>query len=142
MNMEELIKNSYSFDIISINKNLDSTDGNVYNIVTSSHKYIAKIYDDIDKANNMINLHNYLNNLYIPKIVKSNNGSYIIKYADKYIVIYTFLEGVSVDKFISEGQYSEKVVKSIAKEVRKIHDLTSGKIFGLKPRKENVLKMV
>lgn len=131
MNLEDVIKRNYNLDVISINKNLDSTDGNVYNIVTSTDKYIAKIYDDITKANNMINLHNYLNNIYVPKIVKSNTGTYLINFDDKYIVIYTFLEGISVSKYISKNKYSKKVIESIAIEVRKFHDLTAGKTFDL-----------
>ena len=131
MKLEDVITCNYNLNIISINKNLDSTDGNVYNIVTSSNKYIAKIYDDINKANNMINLHNYLKSVYIPKIVKSNDNEYLIKYDDKYIVIYTFLEGLNFKKFISENKCSEKIISSIATEVRKIHNLTAGKTFDL-----------
>ena len=132
MNLEDALISNYNFNIISINKNLDSTDGNVYNIVTSNNKYIAKIYDDIDKANKMINIHNYLDKLYIPKILKSNTGDYFMKYDNKYIIIYTFLEGLNVSKYVSENNYSEEIISSIATEVRKLHDLTAGKTFDLK----------
>ena len=60
MNLFDSIKINYSLDIISIVKNDESSDGNVYNIKTSDDKYILKIYDDLDKANNMIDIHNYL----------------------------------------------------------------------------------
>ena len=46
--MENVIKSEYDLDIINIIKNEDSTDGNVYNIETSSNKYIVKIYDDLN----------------------------------------------------------------------------------------------
>lgn len=131
MNLEEAIKCNYNLNIISFKKNLDSSDGNVYNIITSSKKYIAKIYDDINKAHNMINLHNFLKQINIPKILKSNTGEYLIKYDDKYIVIYTFLEGISVNEYLSENKYSKEIVSSIARKVRKLHDLTADKTFDL-----------
>ena len=133
MNLENIIKNNYNLNIISVDKNEDSTDGNVYDIRTSNDRYIAKVYDDINKANNMIQLHNYLKSIYIPRIVKSNAGDYMIKYDNKYIVVYTFLKGVQISTFVSEnnGVYTEEVVKMIAEEVRKIHDLTTNKTFEL-----------
>ena len=44
MNFENIVKSSYNLNILSIKKNEDSTDGNVYNIETSDNKYIIKIY--------------------------------------------------------------------------------------------------
>ena len=41
----------------------------------------------------MVLLYNYLDNMYVPKIVKNNVGNYLTNYLDKYIVMFTFLEG-------------------------------------------------
>lgn len=133
MHLENTIKRYYNLDIISIKKNEKSTDGNVYNIITLNNRYIAKIYDNINKANSMILLHNYLETMYIPRIVKNNSGHYLTKYNDKYIIIFTFLEGMQISTLIKEnnGIYSDDDIKLIAKEVRKMHDLTSDKNFSL-----------
>ena len=133
MDLENVIKNNYNLDIISIIKNEDSTDGNVYNIDTSSNKYIVKIYDNLDKANNMINIHNFLYDMYIPRVIQTKDKKYCLEYNNKYIVIYSFLEGIQVSKYIKENNnsYTKDIVMSIAKEVRKLHNLTRNNSFNL-----------
>lgn len=131
--MLDSIKSNYDLDIISIIKNEESTDGNVYNIETTNNKYIAKIYDDINKTNNMINIHNFLSSMYIPKIIQTKDKKYYLEYSNKYIVIYSFLEGMKVSKYIKENDntYTSDIIISIAKEVRKLHDLTLNNTFNL-----------
>lgn len=43
MSLFDSIKNDFNLDIISIVKNDESSDGNVYNIITADDKYILKI---------------------------------------------------------------------------------------------------
>lgn len=131
MNLFDTIKNNYSLDIISIVKNDESSDGNVYNIRTSNNKYILKIYDDLDKANNMIDIHNYLKEIYVPKIILTKNNEYLCKFDNKYVIIYSFLVGTKVGELIKNNLYSNDIVISIAKEVRKLHDLMLNKKFNL-----------
>lgn len=130
-NLESIIKNNYNFNIISILKNEESTDGNVYNIKTDNSKYIIKIYSDIDKVNSMVELHNYLKDMYIPKIIKTKNNTSYIKYNDKYIIIYSFLEGKQLHEYLTNNIYPKELVKDIAIEVRRLHDLTLNKSFNL-----------
>ena len=132
MNLFDSIKINYSLDIISIVKNDESSDGNVYNIKTSDDKYILKIYDDLDKANNMIDIHNYLKNLYVPRIILTKNNEYLFEFDNKYVIIYSFLAGMKVSELIRNNLYSNDIVISIAKEVRKLHDLTLNKKFNFK----------
>ena len=60
MNLKLHIKDVFKLNIVSVVKNDESSEGNVYNIKTDNNYYIAKIYDDLDMVNNMISLHNYL----------------------------------------------------------------------------------
>ena len=131
MNLETIIKENYFLDLISLEKNNDSSDGNVYNVETLNNKFIVKLYDDLNKVNSLILLHNCLDDMHIPKIIKANNGSYFVEYCDKYIVIFSFLEGKQISLILEEnnGVYLEDDVCLLAKEVRKLHDLTSGKNF-------------
>ena len=89
MNLESHIKDVFKLNIVSFVKNNESSDGNVYNIKTNDNKYIAKIYDDLNIVNNMIFLYNYLEEMNIPKIIKTIDGNYFSKYMDKFIVIYS-----------------------------------------------------
>lgn len=134
MNLELHIKDIYKLNIVSIVKNNESSDGNVYNIKTNNNKYIAKIYDDLNIVNNMISLYNYLEEMNIPKIIKTNDGNYFSKYMDKYIVIYSFLDGKQLSKFVTENNNicPDEIVSLMAKEVRKLHNLTSNNRFGFK----------
>ena len=133
MNLESIIKDNYNLNIISIYKNEDSTDGNVYNIEASDNKYIVKIYDNLDKASNMINIHNFLYDMYIPRVIQTKDKKYYLEYNNKYIVIYSFLYGIQVSNYIKENNntYTSDIVVSIAKEVRKLHDLTQNNSFNL-----------
>ena len=134
MNLESHIKDVFKLNIVSFVKNNESSDGNVYNIKTNDNKYIAKIYDDLNIVNNMIFLYNYLEEMNIPKIIKTIDGNYFSKYMDKFIVIYSFLEGKQLSEFINENNNicPDEIVKLIAKEVRKLHDLTSNNSFNFK----------
>ena len=53
---------------------------------------------------------------------------------EKYIVIYSFLEGKQLSEFINENNNicPDEIVKLIAKEVRKLHDLTLNNSFNFK----------
>ena len=134
MDLELNIKDIYKLNIVSIVKNNESSDGNVYNIKTDNNKYIAKIYDDINMVNNMVSLYNYLEKMNIPKIIKTENGNYFSKYMDKFIIIYSFLEGKPLSKFITENNNTcpDEIVSLMAKEVRKLHNLTLNKNFNFK----------
>lgn len=134
MDLKSHIKDVFKLNIVSIVKNSESSDGNVYNIKTDNNKYIAKIYDDLNIVNNMISLYIYLEKMNIPKIIKTSDGNYFSKYKDNFIVIYSFLEGKQLSKFIIENNNAcpDEIVKLIAKEVRKLHDLTSNNSFNFK----------
>lgn len=134
MNLEKIIKDNYNLDIINITKNEDSSDGNVYNIKTNNNKYIAKIYSDKEKAETMVNLHNSLKELYIPKIIMTKNKKYLLEIENKYIIIYSFLEGKQISTYIKENndKYNEELIILIAKELKKFHDLTLNKKYNLK----------
>ena len=133
MDLEKFIKNNYDLDVISVMKNKDSSDGNVYDVKTSDNKYIAKIYYDKEKAESMVNLYNSLKDLYIPKIIITKDKKHLLEVDNKYIIIYSFLEGKQVSNYLKENNniYCERVVKLIAKELRKFHDLTLNKNYNL-----------
>ena len=134
MNLEKIIKDNYNLDIINITKNEDSSDGNVYNIKTKDNKYIAKIYSNKEKAEKMVNLHNSLKELHIPKIIMTKNNKYLLEIENKYIIVYSFLEGKQISTYIKENndKYNEEVIILIAKELKKFHDLTLNKKYNLK----------
>ena len=127
--LRSIIKNNYLLDINNIEKNEESTDGNVYII---DNKYVMKIYDNIIKVNSMTKLHIYLNSkgINIPNVVLTKDNEEYVSLDNKYIVLYTFLDGEKIGKWFKEDN---EIIKSIAKEFRKMHDLTTNdNIFTLK----------
>ena len=131
-NLENIIKESYEIQINNITKNSDSTDGNVYLIESENSKYIFKIYNSLKHTQSMINLHNFLNenNLYVPRIIQTKNKEYYKKYNDKYIAMYSFLEGSQLKDIIQT--VDNKTISKLAKEIRRLHDLTENVTFNLK----------
>ena len=124
-NLGEILKESYKIQINKLTKNSDSTDGNVYLIESENSKYIFKIYNNSEHTQSMIKLHNFLNenNFYVPKIIPTKNKEYYKKYNDKYIVMYSFLKGSQLKDIIQT--VDNKTISKLAKEIRRIHDLTN-----------------
>ena len=48
--MKEEISKIYGFNVVDIEKNEESTDGNVYMIKGENEKYVMKVYDSLDQA--------------------------------------------------------------------------------------------
>ena len=131
-NLEKILKESYEIQINNIKKNFDSTDGNVYLIKSNNNTYIFKMYNSLEHTQSMIKLHNFLNenNLYVPRIIQTKNKEYYKKYNDKYIVMYSFLEGSQLKDIIQT--VDNKTILKLAKEIRRLHDLTENITFNLK----------
>lgn len=131
-NLEKIIKESYEIQINNITKNFDSTDGNVYLIKSNNNTYIFKMYNSLEHTQSMIKLNNFLNenNLYVPRIIQTKNKEYYKRYNDKYIVMYSFLEGMQLKNIIQT--VDNKTILKLAKEIRRLHDLTENVTFNLK----------
>ena len=132
MHLKDTISNKYKINILSIEKNVESTDSNVYIIKTDRCKYVAKMYTSRKHALQMIRLHIDLYNkgFYIPQIIKSkNNSNYIILENKNIIVLYSFLEGYKLSEIMNN--ISSDIIKNLAKTLRNFHDKTKENIYEL-----------
>lgn len=120
---QTLIQN-YKIKTDNIEKNEDSTDGNVYII---KNEFVVKIYDDLNHVKSMIKIHNLLNENKInaPKIIVNKFGNgYSKLLANKYIVVYTFIDGQPITWDKNTGRLNEFTIKSIANTLKKMHNTT------------------
>lgn len=132
--LKKLIEDYFDFEVKEIEKNLESTVGNVYMVCSNSNKYIIKIYSDIEHTKAMINLHKILNdnNFYVPKIISNKlNEDYTKLFTDKYIVIYSFLEGHQIVWDTNKIKLTDKEIDTIAKTLRRMHKTTNNNEIGL-----------
>ena len=132
MDLKEILSNKYNINIIEIEKNLESTDGNVYIIKTDENKFVAKLYKSLKHAESMIKVHTDLYNkgFYIPQIINSKDKSDYIVLPDKRIVVlYSFLEGYKFGELFKD--LPNNAIQALAKELRNIHNNTSKNIYGL-----------
>lgn len=92
--ISEVIKNSYGIKNEVI-KNLESSVGNVYDVVSTNSKYIVKIYNDFNHVCRMIELFEKLNDfgIIVPKIIKNLANMDYVLIDNEYIVVYEFLNG-------------------------------------------------
>ena len=129
----KILQNNYNIQIIGIEKNSESSTGNVYLINTVDSKYIVKVYSNYEHTQSMINLYDLLNknDFYVPKIIQTKNKEYYKKYNDTYVVMYSFLEGIQLKYIINTIEKDE--LSRLAKEIRRLHDLTQNTIYNLKP---------
>lgn len=90
-----------------------------------------KIYDNFQHVKSMIELYTqlYKNDFYIPKVILSNDSKGYVKLINgKYIVLYSFLNGTSLEKNLTND-----IIKELAIQLRKFHDITNdNNIFNLK----------
>ena len=124
-NLKKEICDKYDLIINNIEKNEDSTDGNVYMLYTEENRYVAKVYDDLQHVKSMINLHNDLGNngIDVPKIIKCKSGESYITLNNRCVVIYSFLEGIQLGEKFKD--LPEEVIQKIAIELNKFHSITS-----------------
>ena len=97
--ISEALPKFYGIEIRGITRNENSTVGNVYNIKSKDKKYIAKVYDNVEHAKEMSNLFKKMlsTNLNVPKILENNkNESYQNISANKYLMLYEFIEGNAI----------------------------------------------
>lgn len=125
--MLDRLNDNYDIEINEIIKNEESTDGNVYMLKNDNNKYIMKIYDNLKHAELMVNIHHMLSNLYIPRIINTKDNNGYLKYDNKYIVIYSFLQGIQICEIDFDN-----LIPAIAKEVRRMHDLINDNELGMK----------
>ena len=132
MYLKETISKKYNINIVSIEKNIESTDGNVYIISSDKDRFVAKIYEGTKHALQITRLHNDLYNkgFYIPQIIKTkSNSNYIILEDKKTLVLYSFLEGYKLSEIINS--ISNDIIKSLARTLKNMHDLTKDNIYKL-----------
>ena len=126
--IKKILTQKYNIEAVKIEKNKESTDGNVFIIYGKHKEYVAKIYDDIIHTRRMVNLHLLLDEKKInaPKIIKNIDGNYYYEIIDKniYLVIYSFIEGKKLEYFYKDkGKLNENLVKRIARNLQKLHNV-------------------
>lgn len=126
--LEKILKEEYFIYAQKIYKSKESTVGNVYIIETKENKYIAKLYDNLNHTKSMIDVYTFLkkNNLYIPKVIKNKLNLYYTKFKNKkFIVIYSYLEGVQIKQILNN--FTSEAIKELASYLRRFHELTNKK---------------
>ena len=111
-------------NIVKLEKNEDSSDGNVYIINSKFNKYVAKIYKDKIHAKSMVALHQKLHslNLNIPNIIYND----LKEKNDEYIVVYSFIKGKQISEILQDGKVNEEIILCISRKIRQMHDVTYG----------------
>ena len=118
---KKILIEDYNLDIRSIIKNLDSTDGNVFNIETYNYQYILKVYDAKEHAMNMENTYDLLkeNRLDSPQIIRNKYNQPFTNFKNTYLMLYSFINGSSLFNI----SLSKKVIINVAQYLRKMHDV-------------------
>ena len=125
--MIKQIKEKYNIKVNNIVQNNESTDGNVYIIISDNDKYIMKIYNDKKHALSMVDVHNNLkfNGVNVPDIILNKNGDGYTKFdTKKYCVLYSFMQGNKIADVFENLNSSISI--ELAREIKKIHNITLG----------------
>ena len=77
----------------------------------------------------MTQLHNDISNIFnVPNIIKNKDNKSYVFFDSKYLVLYSFLEGMQIGKLILDSE----LVKKIALELRRMHDFIKVNNYNLK----------
>lgn len=123
--IKQFLEKEYCINIDKVEKNMQSTDGNVYMIYTKTKKYVIKMYKDLEHTKSMIELHEKLkdNNIIAPEIIKTNAFNSYSRIKDEYIVMYSFIKGNSIKNKFKNNQLDDYTIYSIAQELKKLHSI-------------------
>ena len=124
--MFNLLEEKYEILADKIEKNEESTDGNVFVIYGKENKYIMKIYDSIEHTHAIVKLYYFLekHRIIAPKIVNNKENNGYTSFQNKFIVITTFVEGSHIIWDNGKGKFKGSTIKKIAEELRKLHNAT------------------
>lgn len=150
LKIDNKLSKDYNIKSDKIEKNIDSTDGNVYIIYSGEKKYVLKLYDNLKHVQSMISLHTFLKikNINIPSIIPTiNKQLYNIIDLNEYVVIYSFMDGEQLKWDKTQGNIDSEIIKSIARELKKFHLITQNNnefnlpelSFGRKTERNSVL---
>lgn len=132
--LKRILKEKYSIEIEKIEKNEESTDGNVYMIYCKDKKYVIKIYNSIKHTESMIKLHNKLTKLKlnIPYVIFDKQKKGYEKILNKnYCVVYSFLNGEQIGWDNKTGKLDDEVISLMAKGLKEFHKNTKNNDFNL-----------
>ncbi|MBR1802711.1 MAG: phosphotransferase [Clostridia bacterium] len=128
--LKKQLEGKYEIKINQIEKNEESTDGNVFIITSNSNKkYVIKVYQTKEHTKEMIKVHSLLMSagLNVPKIISSKeNEEYGTLINGNYFIVYSFIKGKQVDYDQKTSKLDSNIVKAIAKTLRGMHDITNG----------------
>lgn len=131
--LEEKLKEKYLIIPDKIEKNEESTDGNVFIIYSKNNKYVVKIYSNINHVKSMTELYTFLiySDINVPKIISSKENEKYVKLIDKknktenYIIVYSFIEGKQITFNEKINKIDDNIITNIAKVLFKIHNITN-----------------
>ena len=126
--IERILKEKYNIIAKNIEKSIESTDGNVYIVDCNDIKYVIKIYKEISHTKSMIDLYRTLELFKIntPNIIYSKDKKGFEKILDtSYLVVYSYINGQQLEY----DRLDKKVIIAIARELRKLHNITESTIF-------------
>ena len=120
--LKDVLFSKYDINAVSIDKSNESTDGNVFIVSEENgNKYVIKVYDNINHAKSMVELHTYISKIGLkaPSIINNNENDPVIEEGNCYIVCYSFVEGVK----LKETDLSTRRIENIAKYLRALHSI-------------------
>lgn len=132
--LTEILRERYNIEIEKIEKNEQSTDGNVYIAYSNKEKYAIKIYNEISHTKSMVKLYKKISELKLntPIIIPTKEDKYYEKILDtNYCVVYSFVKGTQIGWNAKTGKLDNEIITSIAKSLRKFHNNTNINEFDL-----------
>ena len=126
--IKEKLINEYNIkEIINIEKNEESSQGNVYIVYTTTKRYVIKNYINLSHTELIIDIHNLLekNNFNSPIVYENKLKKQYTKLINgSYIVVYSFWEGKQIGYNKNSKTMDLVLVENIAKTIKQFHNIT------------------
>ena len=128
--LKDLLLQKYNINAEKVEKNLQSTIGNVYIVYSKNIRYVIKAYDNIEHTNAMVKLHKIMSgqNLYVPKVIYNIKNELYTTLENYYIVVYSFLQGHQIVWDTDKIKLSDAEIDRIAKILRVLHNIKSNEM--------------
>ena len=133
-NFKKIVEEKFDIKVNKIEKNLQSTVGNVYIVFSNKSKYVIKAYNNLKHTKWIVKLHKVLvkNNFYVPEVIKNNlNKEYLEISKNTYIVVYSFLKGHQVVWDETKIKLTDNEICILANTLRDLHKITNNSEINL-----------
>lgn len=122
----DALQSLYGLEGVSIRMPEDGLEGNTYIVTTGTKRFVAKLYDDRQRAETIARFQYRLKNhhLPVPDLLKTTSGDLVAVFRKAYLAVSDYVEGGPLGWNADSAQIKSSLSSSLANAIARMHNLT------------------